>query len=312
MALSESSCPVFVLYGALRSGTTLLRLILRAHPQIHSAHENDFFLDHLHTTAEGVRLDVDGLSQDWVFRKSGLKVPSTTDGQAAFEDLLAQHCGTHDGPTVLVLHRGLGRLLDRRPEIPVIHLIRDPRDVARSSIGMGWVGTAWHGVRHWLRTERDWDLNAGRMPLVCTVYYEDLVRDPVQELTRICAFLGLSYDEAMMNYVETSTYSAIDPAMAEQWRRKMTPRDIALVEHEAGELLESRGYAASGHPVTSPQAIERFKLNMRNRIGTWRTRTRRYGWMDPVSYGIAKRLGMRRIQQQIKSRLDAKRHSFLK
>ena len=38
MPPTADDSPIFALYGALRSGTTLLRLILRAHPQILSEH----------------------------------------------------------------------------------------------------------------------------------------------------------------------------------------------------------------------------------------------------------------------------------
>ena len=52
---TPSTDPIFALYGALRSGTTLVRLILRAHPQIHSEGENDFLLDHLQIATPLVR-----------------------------------------------------------------------------------------------------------------------------------------------------------------------------------------------------------------------------------------------------------------
>ncbi len=312
MPPTADDSPIFALYGALRSGTTLLRLILRAHPQILSEHENDCLLDHLKGEGTDLRLDAEGLAHDWIFREMGLRVPQTRDGRAAFEDLLAQHRASWQGPVLLVLHRGIGRLMDLRPRTRVIHLLRDPRDVARSSIGMGWVGTPWHGVRHWIRTEEEWEVNAARVPEVCEIRYEDLVRDPVPELTRVCHFMGLDYDPAMMEYVRTSTYSAIDPAMAEQWRRKMIPRDIALVEHRAGPLLSARGYAPSGHPVSAPTKSERLRLRFANRAGVWRTRTRRYGLVDPVIYGVAKRLGLRDLQRRMQLRLDAKLKTFLK
>lgn len=304
--------PIFALYGALRSGTTLLRLILRAHPRIRSEHENDFLLDHLRGEGTDLRLEAEELAHDWIFRETGLRVPDTRDGRAAFEDLLAQHRAGWQGPTLLVLHRGIGRLMDLRPQTRVIHLLRDPRDVARSSIGMGWVGTPWHGVRHWIRTEEDWERNAARVTEVCEVRYEDLVRDPVPELTRVCRFMGLDYDPTMMDYVRTSTYSEIDAQMAEQWRRKMATRDIALVEHRVGGLLAGRGYGPSGHPVTAPTAPERLRLRIANRAGVWRTRVRRFGFVDPVLYGFAKRLGLEGLRRRMQLKLDEKQRAFLK
>jgi hypothetical protein len=312
MSSPADSPPIFALYGALRSGTTLVRLILGAHPEIHSAHENDFLLDHLRPGPDGLRLDAQALADDRIFRASGLSVPSARGGRAAFEAMLAEHRGDWQGPVVLVLHRELGRLLDLRPDARIIHLLRDPRDVARSSIGMGWAGTPWHGVRHWIRTEEDWDRHADRAPAVHRIRYEDLVRDPIPELTRLCAFLGLAYHPAMMDYVRTSTYSDIDPAMAEQWRRRMRPRDIALVEHRVGRLLAARGYAPSGHPVILPGPTERLRLRMVNRIGVWRMRIARYGVADPLVYGLAKRLRLGGLRRRFQRRLDDKHSAFLK
>lgn len=306
--------PVAVLFGALRSGTTLLRLILRAHPQIHSDGENDYLVDHLHEEGGTLRLDAEALEHDWIFRDSGLAVPALRDGREAFLDLLGQHCGDWQGHTVLVLHRGVERLRQVLPGARVIHLLRDPRDVARSSIGMGWAGNTYHGAAHWLRTEREWDrIRPGILDAeVHEVRYEDLVRDPVAELTAICRFLGLAYDPAMMDYVRTSTYSEIDPAMSYQWKRRLTPREIALVEYRAGDLLTRRGYEPSGVEVRPPTAVETARLGLDNRIGTWRTRIRRYGWVDPVVYGFAKRLGLKGLRTRFGRRIEDKHRAYLK
>ena len=305
---------VAVLFGALRSGTTLLRLILRAHPQIHSEGENDYLVDHLRQEGGTWRLEAERLENDWVFRDSGLRMPGSRDGREAFLDLLAQHRGDWPGPTVLVLHRGIERLRDLLPDARVIHLLRDPRDVARSSVRMGWAGNTYYGATHWLRTEREWDRVRPGLPdgQVHEVRYEDLVAAPVVELTAICRFLGLAYDPAMMDYVRTSTYSEIDPAMSYQWKRKQTPREVALVEHRLGDLLTRRGYAPSGVAVRPPSMIEGVRLKLDNRIGTWRTRTRRYGWVDPVLFGFAKRLGLKGLQRRFGRRIEDKHRAYLK
>ena len=312
---STESPPIFVLYGALRSGTTLLRLILGAHPQgICSAHENDFLLDHLRPAPGGLRLKPQLVGQRLEPPASGLSVPSSRDGRAAVRGDAGRTSGRLGRLTVvLVLHRGLGRLLDLQPPARIIHLLRDPRDVARSSIGMGWVGTPWRGARHWIRTEEEWDRHASRAAAVHQIRYEDLVRDPVRALTRVCAFLGLDYDPTMMRVAfRTSTYSEVDARMAEQWRRRMRPRDIALVEHRVGPLLAARGYAPSGHPVTAPGTVERLRLRLANRAGVWRMRIGRYGLVDPVAYGLAKRLGLGGMRRRLRRRLDAKQQALLK
>jgi hypothetical protein len=55
------------------------------------------------------------------------------------------------------VHRHYDRLLRLWPEARFIHLVRDPRDVASSCIGMGWAGNVWTGVTRWIEAERLWD-----------------------------------------------------------------------------------------------------------------------------------------------------------
>src|SRR5690606_16190463 len=141
----------------------------------HSEGENDYLIDHLHAAGGTLRLDAEELANDRIFRASGLDVPATRDGREAFLDLLAQHRGDWPGPTVLVLHRGVERLRELLPGPKVTHLLRDPRDVARSSIGMGWAGNTYHGATHWIRTEQEWGRIQPGIPddEVHEVRYED-------------------------------------------------------------------------------------------------------------------------------------------
>lgn len=60
------------------------------------------------------------------------------DGAGAFLEMLdADRSQTAKLIHVVVMRRGLDRLLQVLPQARSIHLLRDPRDVARSSIAMG-------------------------------------------------------------------------------------------------------------------------------------------------------------------------------
>ena len=50
------------------------------------------------------------------------------------------------------------------PDARFIHLVRDPRDVARSVIPMGWAGNTWVGVERWMEAERLWDRVRSSLP----------------------------------------------------------------------------------------------------------------------------------------------------
>ncbi|TCP39540.1 sulfotransferase family protein [Rhodovulum marinum] len=304
---------VFVLYGALRSGTTLVRLLLDAHPDIGCPGERDFMLDHLEQNGADLVLNAGDLELDRIFRASGLPVPDVREGEAAFRTMLAgDRARSGKKVHVLVLHRELGRLRQLCPEARIIHLLRDPRDVARSSIGMGWAGNTWHGIDHWLGTERDWDRLAIPEERVFTLRYEDLLAAPKDQLSRLCAFLGLSYSPAMLDYAQHSTYEAIDPRLAFQWRSKQSPREIAEVEYKLGHLLEARGYRPSGAVVGPPGVIRRARLALQNKLHTWKVRTERYGYVDPVLVMLAGRLRWKSLGRGAQLRIDRKTQGYLK
>ena len=67
--------------------------------------------------------------------------------------MIGQARKTPGSRPVLVLHRHADKALTLLPDAKVIHLMRDPRDVARSAIGMGWAGNVFHGSPAMVATE---------------------------------------------------------------------------------------------------------------------------------------------------------------
>ena len=173
---SELDENLFVFYGSLRSGTTLMRLMFDAHPEISCPGERDFMFDYL-----GHRQDYDPqkLATDRIFQSAELTLPQTKNGIEAFQQMLAEDRAKSPKQIyVLILHRGLEAAMQAMPNAKFIHLLRDPRDVARSSIGMGWAGNTWYGVNHWLTTEQQWDQAITPERAVLNLRYEDLLDDP--------------------------------------------------------------------------------------------------------------------------------------
>jgi hypothetical protein len=218
------------------------------------------------------------------------------------------------GPLVLMTHRHPARVLEIFPGAPVIHLLRDPRDVARSAIGMGWAGTVYHGLDTWLGTERAWDAVAPALApgQALTLTYEALICAPEAALSRAAAHLGEAWDPAMLSYDRSTTYAAPDPALGEQWRRRLSPREIGLIEGRAGALLAARGYAPSGHPAVHPGRGERLRLWAADKAGVWRRRLADHGPVDPVLYAAARRLGLHALARRVRRRIDARIIATLK
>lgn len=303
-----------VVFGSLRAGTTLLRLMLDQHPELICPGEADFVFDHLKFGPDGrTRLDTEALDEDWIREATGVTARDTLLPEEAVNDMIAQ-LGRPGTVTMLMLHRGLDKVLRLFPRTRVIHLVRDPRDVASSSIGLGWAGTPFHGTGTWLRTELEWEATEQRIPAdqKMHVRYEDLILQPKTELERICGFIGKPFLPGMLDYPRRSTYSAPDPSLTEQWKRKMSPRDIALVEGRVGDLLSARGYSASGIPPAQPHALEAAGLAIRNKYGIWRSRMSRFGLVDPVVVRLAHRTGFAGLARSAQRRMTEKNKAFLK
>lgn len=304
MIYSSSSFPCIFVYGALRSGTTLLRLMLKNHPGLQSPGEGDFLFDHI-TGGDGAwRYNREALARDRIFKAKDLSLPDGVEGKALSDHLIAEMAAKDTGHLHLSIHRNAPTMKALFPNAKIIHLLRDPRDVARSSIGMGWAGNSYYGVDHWMGTERDWDAAAYPETEVLTVHYETLMADLEGELTRICEFLGLPFEPAMLKYYENSSYGPPDPGIAQKWKVKAGAREIALIEGRAGSLLEARGYEPAGAPAL-PGGFEKLRLDASNRLGRWRHNIRRYGAGLFFGHHAARVLGLKSVARRLSDRQEA-------
>lgn len=302
--------PVAV-YGALRSGTTMLRLMLDAHPHLACPSETDFIFDHLAREGDTFRNDTEALERDRIYRDFrgayGLPPEFTPDG-------FVEQIATPDRIAVLMLHRHLEQVLEVYPNMRFIHFLRDPRDVARSSIGMGWAGTVYHGIEHWMETEGDWARLKERIApeQILQVAYEELILDPERRLRDICSFCEVAYDPAMLDYNRNSTYAKPDPKLIFQWKRKQSRREVELVETRIGTLLEASGYEAAHPGAHGPGALEKVALFLRNKRGVWARRIERYGLRDPLIAAIGNRLGLTSLSAGAQRRMEDKLQAYLK
>ena len=308
MSIQASENLVFI-YGALRSGTTMFRLMLDAHERISNPGEVDFLFDFLTRDAShpsGWRYDLESLRDNWIFKAEDLTVPEGLSGLDLLQDFLAQFRARAPGKILtLNVHRHADRIAELMPEARFIHLLRDPRDVARSSIGMGWAGLSYFGIDHWIRTERSWDAAAIPPDQKLALKFEGLMADIEPELTRVCTFLGVPFSKGMLDYHLDTTYGPPDPRLAEQWRRKASPREIALLEGKAGELIAVRGYARSATPHY-PGPIERAALTTRNATGRWRASIRRFGFPLLLLAKLSHWFHARSLHRHLRRRMEAK------
>lgn len=305
-----------IVFGALRSGTTLLRLMLNAHPEINNPGEVDFLTDHIRRdpgAPTGWRYDLATLQADRMFRAQNIEIAPALDGLHLLDALLRRLDAKSPGLLCVNMHRDLPVALQLFPGARVIHLLRDPRDVARSSVEMGWAGTLYHGADHWLKTEHDWDrARACLTPDAWTeARYEDLMTNPREELARLCDFAGLAYSEKMMGYPAHSTYALPDPSLCLQWKRRCGEREVAELESKLGNMLQARGYAASQDHRQLGYA-RKLRLAVKNKVGIWTFGIRHYGIIPFAGVRLAHRLRARGLERYFQKRIDARIRQMLR
>jgi len=151
---------------------------------------------------------------------------------------------------------GRALLLRRDPHLDfqVIHLIRDGRAVARSTIqNLG--RTVENGARSWAASiRRSEDLRRLFPPeRWLTVRHEDLCRDPRATLARIFGFLDVAPDLGDLQDFRAGDHHIIGNRMRlsrtseirldERWRTELTPDQRRTIERIAGPELLRYSYA---------------------------------------------------------------------
>jgi hypothetical protein len=228
--------PYVFIVGCPRSGTTLFRHIVGAHPQIAitpEAHWIPLWFEKRRglmpdglVTPELVsellahnKFALFELGREAVMSLSGRGQPIS---YASFVTGIFDLYGEARGKKVVGNKtpdsvRRIDTLHALWPEARFVHLIRDGRDVALSLMNWPSVRTKKPGT---FPTWKDdpvstaalwWELNVRRgreagealgPELYRELRYESLVAHPAQECATLCEFLSLAYDESMLNYHE--------------------------------------------------------------------------------------------------------------
>jgi hypothetical protein len=278
----------------MRSGTTLLRLMLDHHPQVCVFGEFEYAVRWIRDgqpplLPEYYRL----LESDRVFRDDHFRIDRDLDYASLLRSFLDQAAVRAGKPMVgATVHSNFHELPAIWPDARFVHIVRDPRDVARSSIDMGWVGNVWYGVPYWRGPIQRWKTLQNRVPSqqLFHLRYEDLIADPAGKLTAICQFLGLPYDAAMLSYPEDTSYQAPDPRFTQQWRRKLSDDEVRWVESACGELMEEFDYEPVHRSANAPSPWRRVQLALHHRSARVQFNVQRYGWPRYLRWQLAKRL----------------------
>jgi hypothetical protein len=266
-----SSVPFFIV-GASRSGTTMLRLMLNAHPRLCIPPESHFLVD-LFKQFGNTPFDADAATsalrehhryREWGLDDNALIASPGPQSWSELFDLAFSACAARDGKSrwgdkTPVYARWLPRLHQLFPDAQVIHIIRDPRDVVCSLLSMPWFeGDAFDASEHWRAHVASAHDDGTRLfgDRYLEVRYEDLVQDPQSIARRICEHLGEPMEPEVLHFQETAegaipehrrawhqrTAKPIDPSAIGRWKKELARRDVAMTEHVTRSLMHRHGY----------------------------------------------------------------------
>jgi sulfotransferase family protein len=294
--------PYVFIVGCPRSGTTLLQRMVNAHPQVAITPESHWMprlyekpwalngngvIEHklvreLAAHPKFARLGIgraelkklEKLSRNGRPLTYSTLVTAVLDlyGQAQRKPLVGDKTPDYV--------RRISTLHGLWPQARFVHVIRDGRDVCLSMKEWPKVHPKPGDFTTWKQDPAStaawwWEFNvrlgrdAGR-PLGVGLYYElryeALVAFPREECEKLCGFLSLPFDEAMLRFHEDRARP--DPGLEQKraglpvtpglrdWKSQMPAEELERFEAAAGDLLDELNYPRAV-PRLEPQALER-------------------------------------------------------
>jgi Sulfotransferase family len=287
--------PIFVL-GCPRSGTTLLQLMLHAHPRIAMPSETRFVLAAYSARNEFGDLREEGnrralarwivgqrqtlfydlgLDQDEVVEEIAAGPPTLGSALGAVFRAYARRFGKPRwGDKRPGYYENIPALLRLFPDAQIVHLVRDGRDCVASLKTMPWFKQDVHAaISTWVEAIASCRRAARWLPADAyhELQYEKLVADPANQLAALCEFLGEDYDPAMTEphkiaqatlperqIWHAETHRQVTTARSGSWQDRLEPWEIALCETVMGGRLRAFGYELSGASRPSPRQLARY------------------------------------------------------
>lgn len=290
--ISLGRWPFLFVVGCGRSGTTLLRSMLDAHPDLSLSNEARFPVSMARTRAryerQGFLLDrfIDDLYDlprarsrfvEWSIERGVLQDHLATETPQSLPEavhsvygLLASKEGKSfygdkaPGYTLYMNH-----LAETYPGSKFVHIVRDGRDVAAAFFDAPFgPSTAPHAALYWrdrVRSARSAGQQVGPDRYL-EVSYESLVDRPAEVLRNVCEFVGLEYCAEMLRYFEAADKLKADVGRMghheslqrsltrglRDWRSELPESSVHMFEVVAGDALTEFGYARAGGPNPSP------------------------------------------------------------
>jgi glycosyltransferase involved in cell wall biosynthesis len=292
---STASSPIFLI-GAERSGTTLLRLMLTAHPAICIPPESLFFvaLESKYGAAKDLLPQIEDFFNDlynnnfhrfreWNVDPQLLLANLTNNQQLSYGRAISTVYETYReqfDPTASIwgdknpFHiYQLGKIRRYFPGVKVILIVRDFRacysSVKKLVAQEQERGEVWQGIKtvaglthQWNQVVKIIEKYHQRWEQFYLVSYEDLVRDPSAQLAKICKWVGVDFQESMLEFYQKNAELGLVPVNQMVWhpntlepvgsdRINAWQDELSVTELETIELMNWKNLEKLGYKCTS-------------------------------------------------------------
>lgn len=190
---------------------------------------------------------------------------STTEGQMRFVEKCCVMKMTREGKWRwgLKCSNRYEDYLSVWPEAHFLNVVRDGRDVLASQLNTGSFDKSPEEIgRGWANSVLNFRTFVER-PDVKTreVFYEKLVTEPIDEVGRICEFLGIPFHTSMLDFhkKDLTIYRAsshlsmarisrpLDASRVGRWKREVSPEQLEGFFSAAREAMVAAGYVEESH-----------------------------------------------------------------
>jgi hypothetical protein len=328
----SSDRPVFVV-GCPRSGTTMLSLMIHAHPRLAMPPESRFLIKtwrkrekfgDLSTPEQRLALAKSCVRTGSKVRDMGLDPDETLEAILAapptigsafgtvFKMFADKHGAARWGDKRPAYYQEVDVLLRLFPDAQIVHIVRDGRANVASLKKMPWwpydsIGS----MASWSQAEFCSQRNTKRLPkdVFHVIRYESLVADPEPVLRELCAFLEEDFVPAMLQPSEVrdvvpekktwhvNLNQSVNTDRVESWRKGLEPWELGLMETVLRRKLQRWDYKLSGDGTRpSPKLVAKYAKDAFERRSAMRKR-----WAEEsreaasATYPVAAQLTSRQV-----------------
>lgn len=280
--MTGTPTPVF-LFGFERSGTTLLTMMVGAHPRIScplsvtgtwweyaekldaygGLQSREWIARLVNDLAHHERLKLWGVDFDTAAISQQIEPGRYDHAVGAFHSAAAVAEGKRRWANMdIATLFAFERVAQLFPDARFVQIVRDGRDVALSFKGYRYGGrNAMEIADAWSRATTSADRIGTALgdDRYIRLRYEDLIAQPERTLSSLCAFIGEPYDPKMLDYAsdvarkvpedKRSLWPVLDRPpqtdRVERWRREMRTSERYVFEEAAEEALSRFGYERS-------------------------------------------------------------------